>query len=274
MSESNAIPGLELIGNVAVVTGGSRGIGYTVADYLMAYGADVVITSIDGDEIDAAAIALAESHPGRRAIAVQADVGSSADVERVFATAEAELGPVAIVVNNAGNSTLGTILNLPEEDWDSVLTTHLKGTFLNTKAAMTRMKASGTAGAIINIGSVETFATTRGNAHYTAAKGGIDKFTNVAAIEAGRFGVRVNTISPGVVETPMGKAVTTAEFEAAWHRTFAIDRMGQTPDIAQAVVFLASTYATWITGINLLVDGGTHLRGLPDFVDFLMPGSV
>lgn len=187
---------------------------------------------------------------------------------------EQELGPVAIVVNNAGNSTLDTIMNLPEDDWDSVVDTHLKGTFLGTKTAMKAMQASGTAGTIINAGSVETFGTTRGNAHYTAAKAGIEKFTEVAALKAGRLGIRVNTVSPGAIETPLSKSVTTPECEAAWHRSFAIDRMGRPEDIAQAIVFLASDYASWITGVNLLVDGGTKLRGLPDYVDQLIPGAV
>jgi NAD(P)-dependent dehydrogenase (short-subunit alcohol dehydrogenase family) len=266
--------GLRLVGDVAIVTGGSKGIGYAVADYLMRHGADVVITARNEAELDAAATALERSNPARRAIPVRADATSAADVARVYDVAESKLGAVAIVVNNAGNSTLDTIMNLPEEDWDSVLATHLKGTFLSTKAAMTNMKSSGTAGVIINTGSVETYATTRGNAHYTAAKAGIDKFTEVAALEAGRFGIRINTVSPGVIQTPMAQEVTTPEFEAAWHRSFAIDRMGAPDDIAQAVVFLASHYASWITGINLLVDGGTHLRGLPDYVDHLIPGAV
>lgn len=264
---------MELVGNVAIVTGGSKGIGFSVADYLMRHGADVVITSRHLDELTLAADALTAANPGRRAIPVVADAAKSADIDTVFSITEKELGAVAIVVNNAGNSTLDTILNLPEDDWDSVIATHLKGTFLGTKAAMTHMKASGTAGVIINTGSVETYGTTRGNAHYTAAKAGIAKFTEVAALEAGRYGIRVNTVSPGVIETPMGAAVMTPEFDAAWHRTFAIDRMGQPEDIAKAVVFLASDYAAWITGINLLIDGGTALRGLPDYVDQLLPGT-
>ncbi|MFE7421061.1 SDR family NAD(P)-dependent oxidoreductase [Rhodococcus sp. NPDC057529] len=264
---------MKLVGTTAIVTGGSKGIGYTVADYLMAHGADVAITARNQGELSSAAAILTDRHVGRRAIPIVADVSKSADVERLFDTTEAELGPVAIVVNNAGNSTLDTIVNLPEEDWDSVISTHLKGTFLGTKAAVMRMKASATAGVVINTGSVETFGTTRGNAHYTAAKAGIDKFTEVAALEAGRHGIRVNTVAPGVIQTPMAESVTTPEFKAAWHRSFAIDRMGEPADIAKAVVFLASDYSSWITGTTILVDGGTHLRGLPDYVDYLMPGT-
>jgi NAD(P)-dependent dehydrogenase (short-subunit alcohol dehydrogenase family) len=264
---------MQLVGTVAVVTGGSRGIGYSVADHLMAHGADVAITSLDAQEVAAAASALTAVHPGRSAVGLVSDAGSPADVEQLFATVEARLGPVAIMVNNAGNSTLGLITDLSEEEWDAVVTTHLKGTFLGTRAAMARMKAGGTAGVIINIGSVETFCTTRGNAHYTAAKAGIVKFTEVAALEAGRYGIRVNVIAPGAIATPMAAEVTTPEFDAAWHRTFAIDRMGEPSDIARAAVFLASDYASWITGTTLLVDGGTHLRGLPDYVDHLLPGA-
>ena len=105
-----------------------------------------------------------------------ADVGQAHDVDALFAATTAELGSAAIVVNNAGNSTLDLIENLPEHDWDSVLTTHLKGTYLASKAAIRQMRTAGLHGSIINLGSVETFATTRGNAHYSAAKAGIDKF--------------------------------------------------------------------------------------------------
>ncbi|MEW2548815.1 SDR family NAD(P)-dependent oxidoreductase [Streptomyces sp. NPDC047002] len=262
---------MELVGTTALVTGGSKGIGYAEADHLMAHGADVVITSRKQDEITAAAAALTAAHPGRRAIGVAADTGIAEDIRRAYDTAEGELGPVAIVVNNAGNSTLDTITELPESDWDSVVDTHLKGTFLSTKEAIARMKASGTKGAIVNTGSVETFGATRGNAHYTAAKAGVAKFTEVAALEAGRYGIRVNTVSPGAVATPIGEGVVTPEFEAAWHRSFSIDRYGEPADIAKAVVFLASDYAGWITGVNLLVDGGSALRGLPDYVHYLLP---
>jgi 3-oxoacyl-[acyl-carrier protein] reductase len=262
---------MELVGSTALVTGGSKGIGYAEADYLMTHGADVVITSRKHDEVTTAAAALTTAHPGRRAIGVAADAGKAEDVRRVYDAAEAELGPIAIVVNNAGNSTLDTIVELSEDDWDVVVDTHMKGTFLSTKEAIARMKASGTKGVIINTGSVETFGTTRGNAHYTAAKAGIAKFTDVAALEAGPYGIRVNTVSPGSVVTPIGEGVVTPEFQDAWHRSFSINRMGEPADIAKAVVFLSSDYASWITGINLLVDGGSALRGLPDYVQYLLP---
>ncbi|WP_433502916.1 SDR family NAD(P)-dependent oxidoreductase [Pseudonocardia halophobica] len=266
---------MELVSTTAIVTGGSKGIGYGVADLLMSHGANVVISSRKQHEVEAAARTLTEAHTadGTRAVGVAGDVGSSADVARLFATAVEEFGPVGIVVNNAGNSTLDLITDLPEEDFDSVIRTHLKGTFLGTKAALNHMKETGTRGAIVNIGSVETFATTRGNAHYSAAKAGIDKLTEVAALEGGRLGIRVNTVGPGAVQTPMGEEVSTPEFTAAWLRSFSVDRYGRPDDIAKAVVFLASDYAEWITGINLLVDGGTHLCGLPDYADHLLPNA-
>jgi 3-oxoacyl-[acyl-carrier protein] reductase len=262
---------MKLVGTAALVTGGSRGIGYAEADYLMAHGADVVITSRTADAVTASAAALTKVHPRRRAIGIAADASKAEDVRRAYDIAEAEIGPIAIVVNNAGNSTLDTVTRLPEEDWDAVVDTHMKGTFLSTKEAIARMRAAGITGVVINTGSVETFGTTRGNAHYAAAKAGIEKFTQVAALEAGPYGIRVNTVSPGAVATSIGEGVVTADFQAAWHRSFAIDRMGQPADIAKAVVFLASDYASWITGVNLLVDGGSALRGLPDYVHHLLP---
>lgn len=261
---------VQLAGNVAIVTGGSKGIGYAVADYLMAHGADVVITSRTPPEVEAAAEKLTAAHPGRRALPVVADAAVAADVERMFETAETELGPVAVVANVAGNYSLGLIADLSEEDWKTVLDTHLTGTFLCTRAAIRRMRASGTAGAVVNIGAVDVYGTTRGNAHYAAAKAGILKFTEVAALEAGRYGIRVNSVSPGVVPAAGALPQTLTD---AFHRSFAIDRMGEPSDVAKAVIFLASDYATWITGVDLLVDGGTHLRGLPDYAEHLLGES-
>jgi 3-oxoacyl-[acyl-carrier protein] reductase len=265
---------MQLAGHIAIVTGSSKGIGYSVADYLMRHGAEVTISARKAEEVSAAAQALEAKHAGRRALAVVADVTKAADVERLFDETEAKRGPVAIVVNNAGGSTIDTIANMPEEDWNAIIAVNLTGTFLGTKAAIRRMRATQTAGVIINIGSVEAHGTTRGNAHYTAAKAGISKLTQVAALEAGRFGIRVNTVSPGVVVTPLTQTHTNEGFQAAWKRTFAIDRFGAPEDIAKAVTFLASDYASWITGVDILVDGGTHLRGLPDFVDHLIPGQA
>jgi len=264
---------LELVGTTAIVTGASKGIGYAIADLLMAHGADVAITSRHDEELKGAADALTAAHPDRRALPVVADVGQADDIDTLFAATAAELGSAAIVVNNAGNSTLDLIENLPEHDWDSVLTTHLKGTYLASKAAIRQMRTAGLHGSIINLGSVETFATTRGNAHYSAAKAGIDKFTEVAALEAGRHGIRVNAVAPGATATPLSRSASTPDFDAAWERSFVVKRWGDPLDIAQAVVFLSSNYASWITGITLLVDGGSHLRGLPDYADYLIPES-
>ena len=265
---------MQLVGNVAIVTGGSKGIGYAVADYFMTHGADVVITSRTPPEVEAAAGKLTAAHPGRRALPVVADTAVAADVERMFETAETELGPVAVVANVAGNYSLGQITDLDEEDWKAVLDTHLTGTFLSTRAAIRRMRASGTSGAVVNIGAVDVYGTTRGNAHYAAAKAGILKFTEVAALEAGRYGIRVNSVSPGVVpaEGALPQALPQALTDA-FHRSFAVDRMGEPSDVAKAVIFLASDYASWITGVDLLVDGGTHLRGLPDYAEHLLGES-
>ncbi|WP_446041878.1 SDR family NAD(P)-dependent oxidoreductase [Streptomyces sp. SID1121] len=260
---------MELVGQTAIVTGASKGIGYEVAAYLMLHGADVVITARGEEELRTAAQQLSNTY-GRRAAYVVCDVSDSASVTRLFERASAELGDISILVNNAGNSTLDTIDNLSEADWDSVLGTHLKGTFLCTRAAINHMKSRGIHGVIINTSSIESVATTRGNAHYSAAKAGIDKFTEVAALEAGRHGIRVNGVAPGVIVTPMTNEVTTAEFQQAWRQTFSVDRFGEPADIAKAVTFLASDYASWITGVTLLVDGGTHLRGLPDYADHLL----
>lgn len=262
-------PHMQLIGTSAVVTGSTKGIGFAVAELLLLHGANVVISGRDAEIVARSARDLESRHPGRRALPVAADVTSGAEIESLLDRAEAEFGPLAIMVNNAGGGGVGLITELSDHDWDAVLGLNLTSAFFGTRGAMRRMQSSKTAGAIINIGSVETYGTTGGNAHYTAAKAGVTKFTQVAALEGGPFGIRVNSVSPGVVRTPLTEAAMTPAFETAWRQSFAIDRFGEPADIAQAVTFLASTYASWITGVDLLVDGGTHLRGLPDYLEHL-----
>jgi len=260
---------MQLIGTTAVVTGSTKGIGFGIADLLLAHGANVAINGRDPKAVAQSVRELATKHPDRQVLPVTADVTNAPEVESLFDQVEAAFGPIAIMVNNAGGGGVGQITDLSDHDWHSVLAQNLTSVFLGTRAAIRRMRASETAGIVINIGSVETYGTTGGNAHYTAAKAGVTKFTQVAALEAGPYGIRVNSVSPGVVRTPLSEAALTPPFEQAWRRSFAIDRFGEPSDIAQAVTFLASTYATWITGVDLLVDGGSHLRGIPNFLDHL-----
>jgi 3-oxoacyl-[acyl-carrier protein] reductase len=258
---------MRLIPGSAVVTGSTKGIGYAIANRLLARGADVAICGRAEADVRRAAAELQAAHPGRRVLAVAADVTRAADIERLLTETEAALGPISILVNNAGGGGVAPIAEMTEDEWNAVVALNLTSVFLGTRGAIRRMRASGTAGSIINISSVETYGTTTGNAHYTASKAGVAKFTQVAALEAGRLGIRVNTVSPGVIRTPLTEAVLTPAFEAEWRKTFAIDRFGMPNDVADAVVFLASEQASWVTGTDLLVDGGTHLRGLPDFLE-------
>lgn len=157
---------MKLIGKSAVVTGSTKGIGYGIADLLLAHGANVAISGRDLDVVARAAGDLAAKHPGRTALPVVADVTSAEAVESLLDKAEAEFGPLAIMVNNAGGGGLGLITDLSEDDWNAVLAQNLTSVFYGTRAAIQRMRASNTPGAIINIGSVETYGTTGGNAHY------------------------------------------------------------------------------------------------------------
>lgn len=262
---------MHLIPGSAVVTGGTKGIGLAIADHLMARGADVAMCGRRPSEVEAAAASLEAVHPGRRALAVVADVTRSGDIEHLLDAAEAALGPVSIMVNNAGGGGIAPIADMDDEEWDSVMALNLTSVFYGTRTAIRHMQRTGTNGVIVNISSVETYGTTRGNAHYTAAKAGVSTFTQVAALEAGPLGIRGNSVSPGVVRTPLTEAALTPGFTAAWQRTFAIERFGEPHDIAKAVAFLASDQATWISGVDLLVDGGSHLRGIPDFLEHLQP---
>lgn len=264
---------MQLIPGSAVVTGGTKGIGLAIADHLMALGADVAICGRRLRDVETVAASLEAVHEGRRALAVEADVTRSSDIEQLFDQAEDAFGPVSIMVNNAGGGGLAPIAHMNDPEWDSVIALNLSSVFFGTRTALRRMQWNRTAGVIVNISSVETYGTTRGNAHYTAAKAGVSKFTQVAALEAGPLGIRVNSVSPGVVRTPLTEAALTPGFEASWRRTFAIERFGEPHDIAKAVAFLASDLATWITGVDLLVDGGSHLRGIPDFLEHLLPSD-
>lgn len=199
--------------------------------------------------------------------------GADVVIARLFVRATAELGDVSILVNDAGNSTLDTIDNLPEADWDSVIDTHLKGTFLYAKAAINHMKARGVNGVIVNTSSVEAVASTRGNAHYSAAKAGIDKFTEVAALEAGRHGIRANGVAPGIIDTPMTNGAATPNSGRRGGGPSASTVSASPPTSPRRWSPLASDYASWITGVTLPVDGGTRLRGLPDYAGQLLSGT-
>ena len=244
---------------LAIVTGGSTGIGRHLvstlghAGYSVAYNHRASRPAADSlqDELTRA---------GVRALSVECDVGIKAQVDSFFAKATDWHGDApALLVNNAGVQTWSALLDLPEDRWDDVIRTNLKGCFLNTQAAARLMKASGRGGAIVNIGSGCNKVAFPRLVDYTASKGGIEQFTKVAAVELGPFGITVNCVAPGAIATER-TAVEAPDYAAAWAPITPLRRVGTPADVAGVVLFFASPAAAFVTGQTLWVDGGVFTR--------------
>ena len=239
-------------GKTAVVTGGAKGIGAATADRLAREGAHVVVADFD----EAAANETAERIGGR---AIRCDVTSREDVEAAVALA-AESGRLDLLVTSAGIIRDNLLHKLSDDDWEAVIATHLRGTFLAAQAAQAHMVEQG-GGAMVLISSTSALGN-RGQANYAAAKAGIQGFAKTLAIELGRFGVRVNCVAPGFIATAM--TAQTAErvgmafedFQAAAAEQTPLRRIGQPEDVAGVIAFLCSDDAAYVTGQVIYVRGG------------------
>ncbi len=242
---------IDLGGRVAVVTGGSRGIGLAVAGRLYSQGASVALMARDGERARAAAAAFSGQ---RRAIGVQADVADVAQAESAVATIEEELGPIDILVNNAGITKDGLLVRMSYDDWDAVLDVNLRGAFAMTKAVARGMMKRRW-GRIINITSVVGLTGNRGQANYAASKAGLIGLTKAVAKELASRNILVNAIAPGFIDTDMTRALPE-EARGALLAQIPLGRLGSAGEVAGAVLFLASDLANYITGQVLVVDGG------------------
>ncbi len=248
---------LDLSNQIALVTGGGRGIGQAIATTLAAAGATVVINYRGNAEAATATVATITAQ-GRQAHAIQADVSVPADVDRLFATLLEQHGQLDILVNNAGITRDMLLLRMSDEDFDAVLHTNLRGVFLCTRAAlrsMTRRRS----GRIINIASVVGLMGNAGQANYAAAKAGILGFTRATAREIGSRNITVNAVAPGYIETEMTAAIRP-EARQALLASIPLGRLGTPADVAALVCFLASPAASYITGQTFVVDGGLVMR--------------
>jgi len=246
---------LQIKDKVAIVTGSARGLGAATARHLAQEGVKVVITDILREQAEATAAALRAD--GLRAHCIVADITKGADVQRLVDETVAHFGGVHILVNNAGFPRDKYLVKMTEEDWDLVMEVMLKGAFLATKAVMPRLIEQGW-GRVINISSRAHFGNPT-QANYAAAKAGLIGMAKALALEEGRYGVTVNCVAPGFMETEMVQALPT--YETIKERAVAaqpIKRVGRPGDIADAVAFLASERAGFITGEVLHVTGGRY----------------
>jgi 3-oxoacyl-[acyl-carrier protein] reductase len=243
---------------VAIVTGAARGIGAATAARLAREGFAVAVCDLD----EAACAQTVETiqKDGGRALAVGVDVADAARVSAAVERIAAELGPPVVLVNNAGITRDNLLFKMTDEDWDSVLSVHLRGAFLMSRAAQAHMTKAGW-GRIVNLSSTSALGN-RGQANYSAAKAGMQGFTKTLAIELGRYGVTVNAIAPGFIVTDMTAA--TAErvgvdfevFQQAAAKEIPMRRVGRPEDVAAMVAFFASEESSFVSGQVVYVAGG------------------
>jgi glucose 1-dehydrogenase len=251
-------------GRRAIVTGGDSGIGQAVCYELAAHGAAVAINYV-GSADEAQRMAGEIESAGARAIAVAMDVSSESDVQRAFAAAAEAFGGLDLLVNNAGIEHPYKLIDMPLEAWQKVLDVNLTGAFLCSREAARTMSERKSPGTIVNISSVHEQIAWERFSHYCASKGGMKLFAQSIAKELAPLGIRVVSVAPGAIDTPINKSVLeNAEESATVVAEVPLGRWGHVDDIAKAVAWLASEQASYVTGATLFIDGGMTLY--PRFV--------
>lgn len=250
-------PFFDLSGQVALVTGASRGIGRAILDALASHGATVVGTATTTE--GAAALDTHIQSQGWKGKGLAFNVNDAGGTDALFEQVASAFGPVGILVNNAGITRDQLAMRMKDEDWDAVISTNLSSVFRLTRASMrAMMKARG--GRVINITSVVGTSGNPGQANYAAAKAGVAGMTRALARELGSRNITVNCIAPGFIETDMTKSLSEAQSEALMGQ-IPLGRLGKPEDIAAAVVYLASPGAAYVTGTTLHVNGGMWMGG-------------
>jgi NAD(P)-dependent dehydrogenase (short-subunit alcohol dehydrogenase family) len=247
-----------LHGKVAIVTGGKSGIGKAIALALAGAGADVAVCGRVLEDGQLRAVADEVQRLGRRSLAVRTDISRKADVDNLVKTVVNEFGGIDILVNNAGNYFMAPLVETPEDDWDRIINTHLKGYYFCCQAAG-KIMAARKRGNIINIASAVTHKVTPRAGVYCIAKGSVIMLTRVLAVELAPYNIRVNAISPGLVKTKLLEAWFSDEAYKRIEPQVPLGRMAQPDDMTGAAIFLASDASSFITGQTIVVDGGRYL---------------
>ncbi|MDO9464265.1 MAG: 3-oxoacyl-ACP reductase family protein [bacterium] len=248
---------------VALVTGGSRGIGRAVALELAKEGADIGVNyaknKAAADEIVSKIHLL-----GRNAIPIQADVGKITDIERMVEQIWEEFGRIDILVNNAGIAYIEPFFKVSEETWDRTLDVNLKGTFFTSQIVANKMIKKQIEGRIINVSATNGQVAEVDTVHYNASKGGMDMVTCSLAIELAPFGIRVNGIAPGIIKTEIDvDFFADSKFKEHYQQHIPMRRFGEVEEVGKTAVFLASDDSSYITGHTIVIDGGLLCEQVP-----------
>jgi 3-oxoacyl-[acyl-carrier protein] reductase len=247
------------VSRLAIVTGGSTGIGRHLVEHLSGAGYAVAFSYV-GDAKPAAELERQLTREGREARGVACDAGMKAEVDGFLAEASHWHGAAPrLLVNNAGIQRWNSLLETTEDEWDAVIRTNLKGCFLHTQEAARRMVEGGQGGTIVNIGSGCNKLAFPNLVSYTVSKGGIELFTKSAAVELGRFGITVNCVAPGAIATQR-TLEETPDYAASWEPLTPFGRIGAPEDIAGVVAFFDTPAARFVTGQTIWVDGGLFTR--------------
>jgi len=254
-SKKTGISPFDLGGKISLITGAGRGIGRAIAENLAVLGHRVAVNDLTADAAGETVAAIKKA--GNEAVAVGADVTDEAAVGRMFDEVTDLLGPVEILVNNAGITRDNLVLRMTPGEWDAVLNTNLRAVYLCTRAAL-RPMLKARWGRIVSISSVSGLHGNAGQANYAAAKAGLIGFTKTVSKEVGSRNVTVNAVAPGFIETEMTAALPAAVREALLP-AISLGRFGTSQDVASAVGYLASDSASYVTGQVIVVDGGLAL---------------
>jgi len=248
-----------LDGKVAIVTGGSSGIGKAIVKTYLDHGAKVMIVDVDEEGLQETEKELAKFK--ENVLLVKGDVTKVEDVRKTVDETVKKWTKIDVLVNNAGVGTISSLIEMTEEEWDYVLDINLKGMFLFTRE-VAKVMIEQKEGCVINLSSINEEVPLAGEIHYCVSKGGVKMLTRAVALELAPYNIRVNAIAPGMTETALTEELLVIpELKSAVLHQIPLGRIGRPKDIAKVAVFLASDYASWVTGSTICVDGGMHLIG-------------